>query len=245
MLFRSLHLRCRRIGGFDWRLVTLRPATQVALSTNRFHGTWHILSNVSGCVALARMMWWLSWQKQPGTCILIHGEHIRREPFDGSRSDPVLLTRWADTPTTEKPLRALKDSLGRLGPPDKTLRARIVGIEDHDPRAALGPGWWRQLGREAVQRRGGIVVYRAAPAELRCTASMVYRMRPTWMGTGYHYLGDDRSGEVQCFTDYFRRLKAAEAARQQVLSGDPPADPADLQQRIWARTERLRRTLPR
>ena len=53
----KLHLHLCDLGGETFHVVTLRPDTDVCFSTNYFHETWHILSDVQGARALARLMW--------------------------------------------------------------------------------------------------------------------------------------------------------------------------------------------
>src|SRR5437764_708249 len=87
----KVHLRLLRIGGATYRVVTLRPGARVAFSTNFYHQTWHIVTDERGARLLARLFWGLAFQHQPGTLVLVHGDHLLPTPFEAERSDPFLI----------------------------------------------------------------------------------------------------------------------------------------------------------
>ena len=78
----KLHLRVVRIRDRSYRLLTLRPGARAAFSTNHFHGTWHILSDPHGARVLARLLWFLAYQRAPDTLVAIYGETLRPTPFE-------------------------------------------------------------------------------------------------------------------------------------------------------------------
>jgi hypothetical protein len=102
--------------------VTLRPGTRAAFSTNFFHDTWHVVTDLQGSRLRARLLWGLSYQRQPGTLLLIHAPHLRPTPFEAERSDPFLLIPAGLTGLDAQTLRRLKALLPRLGRPSKTVR---------------------------------------------------------------------------------------------------------------------------
>ena len=124
----KLHLRALSVGGVNFRVVTPRPHTEVAFSTNYFHDTWHILSDGHGAQLLARLMWGLSFQKKPGTVVLIDREHIKPTPFDADDSDPILLM-LSDTNNSQRVLRALRQRLAHLGSSQRTIRWHTFGLD--------------------------------------------------------------------------------------------------------------------
>src|SRR5437762_9292860 len=87
----KVHLRELSLGKTEYRVVTLRPGTRVSFSTNFFHNTWHLVSDIQGARLLARLLWGLSYQRWPGTLVLIHGNHLAATPFEAEQSDPFLL----------------------------------------------------------------------------------------------------------------------------------------------------------
>ncbi len=240
----KLHLRLLTAGGYTYRVVTLRPGTRAAFSTNFFHQTWHIVTDQRGARLLARLLWGLAYERHPGTVLLVHGEHLRPTPFEAERSDPFLLAPAGLTRLDPSSLRALKGRLSRLGPPDKTIRWQTFGldaavqagcedtltcspveVERERMRWEENKGLWRQ---ERMRHLGGFICYAAPPAVVRQQALRVHGLR---VGTGgsaqemdYHFLAEESSrdswadGEVQIFADYGDRVAAATEARRELLA---------------------------
>jgi hypothetical protein len=137
----KVHLRLLRLGGRTLRVVTLRPGTRAAFSTNYFHSTWHVVTDLDGSRLLARLLWGLSYQSQPGTLVLVHGQHLRPTPFEAERSDPFLLAPAGLTSLDSKALRRLKALLPHLGRPTMTVRWLTFGLDlalrdRHDEKAS-------------------------------------------------------------------------------------------------------------
>src|SRR4051812_12247645 len=86
----KLHLRCVTVHGRTLRVITLRASETARFSTNRYHDTWHVLTDPYGARFLGRLLWGLSYQREPGTLVLLHGEHLVTTPFEGDAPDPVL-----------------------------------------------------------------------------------------------------------------------------------------------------------
>jgi hypothetical protein len=254
----KLHMRELRLGSRVYRVVTLRPATAANFSTNFYHGTWHILSDIAGARLLARLLWGLSYQRVRGTLVLIHGEHLKPSPFDADPSNEIVLTVDGLTPHDPDDMRALRARLPRLGPLDRTVRWQTFGLDrllgDEEERSgfwklARGPGsrGERPLERERVSRCAGFVCYTAPRDVLRETALRLMEMRVephTGAPMDYLFLADQMAygseGEVQVFADYRLRLRQAALARREVLAeGDLPSDPAMLQTRIWQRRREI------
>jgi hypothetical protein len=249
----KLHLREVWIGRTVYRVLTLRPGTVAAFSTNYFHGTWHIVSDPPGARLLAHLFWGLAYQKQPGTLFLIHGDHIRPTPFDADPSDPILLIPAHLTRFHSDHLRQLKLRLPHLGAPERTVRWQTHGL-DH----ALSTQQWYQedackawrLRQEArgpwshehATRAGGFLCYTAPPSVLRHRAFNIHRMSEERSAMTYEYLAEGRGhhygeGEVQIFPDYSRQLSDAAVARREVLAASRDRlDPETLRERVWART---------
>jgi len=233
----KLHLRTITQSGFTYRLVTLRPYTEAAFSTNFFHQTWHLLSDQHGARLLARLMWGLSFQRHAGTAVVIHGEHIKPTPFGAERSDPILLT-LADASTTDrKRLARLHRRLSRLGPSERTIRWHTFSMDsalqdwrrpiDHSVEHSEND-WMNYQQIECLRkseqmfRRGGFVCYSAPPQIMRLRALMIATLDPQHYGMDYLYLAEHSAGhwpdgEVQIFSDYHQRRSAAAAARREVL----------------------------
>lgn len=238
----KVHLRLLQLAGKTYRIITLRPSTRVAFSTNYYHNTWHLVSDMAGSQLLARLLWGLSYQRQPGTIVLIHGQHLLPTPFEAERSDPFLLIPSHLTSLDPEAFRLLKSRLGHLGYPSTTIRWLTFGLdlalqawqqEGQQPRK--NQAWDRlhhrdqkQLwNQEGMGRCGGFIYYAAPPPVLRLQALILHNLR-VQQGSyltemNYHYLAEERSrnwwadGEVQIFADYKERVSAAVQARQELL----------------------------
>jgi hypothetical protein len=239
----KMHLRLVRVGGYVFRVVTPRPAARFAFSTNFFHETWHIVTSQRGASALARLLWGLSYERHPGTVLLIHGDHLLPTPFEAERSDPILLVPAVLTRLNTAKLRTLKGRLNRLGSPTKTIRWHSFGLDvalqdrsergnTHRRSEAEGEELSRKRSRciwkqERMVRIGGFVCYSAPPPVLRQQALRIHalRVRKGFSDMDYHFLTRESSkgswcgdGEVQIFADYVDRVSAAIEARRELLA---------------------------
>jgi len=241
----KLHLRLLTVGGYTYRIVTLRPGTNVCFSTNFYHETWHIVTNQRGSCLLARLLWGLSYERHPGTVLLVHGDNLLATPFEAERSDPFLLVPAGLTRLHVAGLRVLKNRLNRLGPSAMTIRWQTFGLDaalqardSHaESRSSVdlegemrtqkaARQVWHQ---ERMERLGGFICYSAPPAILRQQALAVHSLRvregSCTSNMDYHFLAESSSrhsrfadGEVQIFADYMARVAAATQARQELLS---------------------------
>jgi hypothetical protein len=261
----KLHLRVRAVGGYAYRVLTLRPGTTTAFSTNFFHQTWHIVSSPRGSRLLARLLWGLSYERHPGTVLVVHGEHLLPTPFEAERSDPFLLAPAGLTRLDPGALRLLKGRLSRFGPPDKTVRWQTFGLDraletrrdGQETRSRL-EGECEQVWRrrplwyhERMERRGGFICYTAPPPLLRLQALRVHGLRVSRRnpagGMDCHFLAGSRAyggwadGEVQIFGDYMDRVAAAVEARRELQV--PPNQPVlseTVQELISRRRDRIK-----
>jgi hypothetical protein len=204
----KLHLRVRRVGGRTLRVLTLRPGADAAFSVNHFHDTWHVVTDTAGACLFARLLWGLSYQREPGTVVVLHGEHLRPTPFDADPSPPVLLAPAHLTPPDHGAFRALKSLLSspeRLGPPDRTVRLHTFGFDAAEARheeyhVSHGHQRWmeqfygrydiprlahsyrgaaaRIWSKERMTECGGFLCYTAPPLILRRQAAMVAHLKP-------------------------------------------------------------------
>jgi hypothetical protein len=240
----KVHLRLLAVGGSTYRVITLRPSTRIAFSTNFYHQTWHIVTSQRGARLLARLLWGLAYQRRPNTFVLIHGEHLLPTPFDAERSDPFLLVPGGLSRLDPSALRVLKSRLGRLGPPTQTIRWQTFGLDAVLQTKQAGPNghspveekrewlWWEkneQLWKqERMERLGGFIVYSAPSPILRRQALSIHglRLRKDSYTTemNYHYLAESSAagswwpeGEVQIFAGYMDRVASAVEARQELL----------------------------
>ena len=122
----KVHLRLVSVGAITYRVVTLRPATRVAFSSNYFHDTWHVLTGCSGALVLGRLLWGLGFQRQPGTVVLIDAPHLVATPFESDPADPILLIPEGLTAVDAASLRELRRRLPAV--PTATIRWHTFGL---------------------------------------------------------------------------------------------------------------------
>lgn len=235
----KLHLRVRTLGGQQLRILTPRPGTDLLLSNNLFHDTWHLLSDLRGARQLAQLAWFLAYQRHPGTVVLLDTPFVVSSPFDGDRARPVLLVPRDLTGLGHKALVALGRGLGTLGPPDCSVRIDTRGLEEaadadrYDPRTRHE----RRAAIETMSMRDGFVEYRADRVSLRLFAQLCRRIEEISPLYGsYHYLADD-DGELQLFSNFRERSSSASRVREQ-LGITPGFATPEQQPVLWDATER-------
>jgi hypothetical protein len=264
----KVHLNVLPLAGRTYRIVTLRSSTRVAFSTNYYHDTWHLLSDMAGSQLLARLLWGLSYQRQPGTMVLIHGRHLLPTPFEAERSDPFLLIPSHLTAIDPHAFRMLKDNLTHVRRPSQTIRwltfgldAALKGWQQNGQHPRQEREWdrlrhkdhgqlWRQ---ERIGRCGGFIFYVAPPPILRQQALILHGLRVNHGSylteMNYHFLAETSSriswcgdGEVQIFVDYRERVSSAAQARREILpQPNQPVLSEALQELISMRRDQIKR----
>jgi hypothetical protein len=248
----KLHRRRLRLDGRDFTVISVRPGTDARFSTNFFHGTWHVLSDWHGARLLGRLLWGLSYQRIPGTLVLIDRPFLDPNPFDGEPADPIALVPALLTPLGSKAARELRRQLPLSGNADGTVRwhtpgydAAVAARRAHRFRST---GDWREPYvrppgfQERVNRIGGLVTFAGVPWVQRELATSIGTLGD-WSVDGMAYAEVDwPNGEVQVFRDYRRRVSSAQVARREVLAEQPRTlTPETLRPFIWDRGSAVRR----
>lgn len=244
----KLNLRVVPTRWGEYRVLSLRSGTDVRYSTNYYHECWHLVSDTRGSQMLGRLLWGLSYQRAPGTVVLLSGEQLAPTPFNGERSDPILLAVEGTAPIKAEALKELRRKIeGRRS--DTTVRWRTHGLDEslkidaaeesrnedarvrrHNEEYYSERGGERSKAalraRERTRRIGGVICYTAPPAILRRRAREVYYLKTypfTTDGMEWCYLNGNlwmkaSEGEVQLFGAYDVRVWAAQMARRDVLA---------------------------
>ncbi|WP_214326324.1 hypothetical protein [Nonomuraea sediminis] len=240
--------------GRDYRLITLRPGTRARFSTNFYHDTWHILSDPHGTLLLSRLLWGLSYQRQPGTVVLIDRRFIDPNPFDAEPGDPIALI---PANLTHLPARTANRLSRLVVPPAGTIRWHTWGLDlaAHEWRTQRSAGtWWRHFHPEPDARRaeitqqGNLLSLRASPSLLRQWAVHTTTMGDySHHGMSYTELHGPRwelcraDGEVQTFTDYHQQVSVAKISRRELLAtADTPTHPEDICPLVWSHNDAVR-----
>ncbi|MGW4244341.1 TfoX/Sxy family DNA transformation protein [Nocardia sp. NPDC004722] len=244
----KLHRHVVRSPAGAHTVITLRPGTQVRFSTNRFHDTWHVLSDDHGAQLLARLLWGLSYQARPGTVVLIDSRFLTPTPFDADPAAPIVLVPGWCTPFDDRVARHLK-SRRPLPNPDGTIRWRTFGLDRTLEPNALDDWWDRHRHQEdkgtVTHRAGLLVLTPGSPDESRGWALHAARLdTANRFGTDHVYLGPwDRGfdGEIQVFNRFRPMVNVAVQARAQVLSRPATfTDPGALRAAVWHEAEHVR-----
>jgi hypothetical protein len=242
----KLHRRTMVLDGRVYTVLSLRPGSDFRFATNRFHDTWHVLSDWRGSRVLARLLWGLAYQRRPGTLVVIDPAHLDPNPFDAAPSDPIVLVPSDLTVFTRAAATALRRRLPLRERSAGTVRWHTFGLDTSVAETmawqAKGPGErrWRfddvPTGRARIERISGLVTLVGAPDRLRAWGTSLATLGlHAHYGMDYEYLDDDHDGEVQIFRQYRRNVTVARQARAEVLAClDKDADPADVQQAIWS-----------
>ncbi|MEU6414075.1 hypothetical protein [Microbispora sp. NPDC046933] len=253
----KLHRRPLRADRRDYSVITLRPGTRARFSTNRFHETWHILSDRHGALLLSRLLWGLSFQRLPGTVVVIDRPHLDPNPFDAEPADPIVLVPAHLTTLTRQGIRELRRRLPTRAASLGTVRWHTWGLDSEVARVRerqeqrRWPAWEPPVDDRgaAVERAGGALVFRAPPSRLRLWAVDAAMLGEHWYhGMDYVYLdGSNRmgpyrsEGEMQIFRDYRRRVAVARISRREVLAELPRGSaPADVNPRVWQHNQIVR-----
>ncbi|WP_242893605.1 TfoX/Sxy family DNA transformation protein [Actinomadura litoris] len=248
----KLHRRTVRLGGGrdlrglrglrDLTVISPRPGTAARFSTNRFHETWHVLSDPRGAMFLARLLWGLSYQSRPGTVVVLDRPFLVPTPFDADPADPIVLVPSWHTPFGPGAARALARRLPLRGAPEGTVRWRSHGLDGplEDARAWLNREPWRPSEDEGlVERMNGLIVLRPQTRrEMREWAVQCGRLARSGRDMDYaqigRWIGRHYCGEVQVFRSFHRDVSVARRARADVLArGDAPEDPERFRMRVW------------
>ncbi|MEV0059267.1 TfoX/Sxy family DNA transformation protein [Nocardia sp. NPDC050718] len=225
-------------------VIVPRPGTRARFSTNRFHETWHVLSDDHGAKLLARLLWGLSYQSRPGTVILLDREFLVPTPFDADPADPIVLVPGWHTRFDDQAAAALKRQT-REGDPTGTVRWQTFGLDRTlEPRAA--DAWsaghrHRRVGGDITRRRGMLVLTPRTPDDCRVWALDAARLDSAGFGTDHVYLDEWRhghDGEIQIFRAFRPMVGVARQARTRVLArADQPASPDALRAEVWSEAE--------
>ncbi|MFI5717028.1 hypothetical protein [Nocardia sp. NPDC051750] len=246
----KLHRRVMLLDGRVYTVISLRPDTDFRFSTNRFHDTWHVLSDWRGARVLARLLWGLSYQRRPGTLVVIDARHLDPNPFDSAPADPIVLVPSDRTVFTRKTAAALSRRLPLRGRPDGTVRWQTFGL----PAAVAALEEWREqmfagsagylrppAGQCRIDRFGRLLVLAGSAEWLRDWAVGVARLGDAESSDmDYAYLDETGDGEVQVFRQYRRMVGAARRARAELCAaGVVPTE--WVQRRIWSEAAAIRR----
>lgn len=246
----KLHRRHATLDGRDLTVLTLRPNTSERFATNFHHQTWHVLTDQAGAQLLGRLCWGLSYQRRPGTILVIDHPLLQPNPFDADPSSPIVIANSDLTALDRATVDRLKRFLSKGRPSDGTVRLSTGGLDRllaDDPQRELarlqqqsGVFWNEHQRRSWTDRINGMVVMAAPPPVLQWWAIWLSRLGTTWYrGTDWteleHIVTRRRDGEVQIFEHFTRMTETAIATRERLFPDTLGRELLDDERRsIWA-----------
>lgn len=224
----KLHRRTMVLDGRVFTVLTLRPGDDFRFATNRYHDTWHVLSDWRGARVSARLLWGLSYQRRPGTLVVIDPAHLDPNPFDAAPSDPIVLVPSDLTVFTAASAAALRARLPLRDRSLGTVRWQTFGLkpalarrrERDSPESGTTASHYvaKPVGWTRIDRVGGTLAIYGGSEQLREWAINLERLGEYARdGMDYLYLDyPEVDGEVQIFRQYRRKVSIARQARAEI-----------------------------
>jgi len=141
----KVHRRNVHLGSRAFSVLSLRPGTRHKFAMNHFHETWHVLCNAGSAHYLARLLWALSFQKKSDTMLVVEGDSLVPNPFDGEESPAFVFLNQATTALNRKQSNELARHLPLHGghrsrPSDGTV---VMNSQSRPQGLATAPESWR------------------------------------------------------------------------------------------------------
>lgn len=246
----KVHRRSFVVDGRWHTALSLRPValrTAPRFATNRYHGTWHVLSSVEGAVLLGRLCWAMAHERREGTFAVIDPRFVVPNPFDADPSSPIVVVNNDLGPFDRTVAAALRRRLPFATPSEGTV---VLHTSRLDHTLADVDAFWERTRRQQrdnshqarrwIDRVSGLVVMAAPPPVLREWAVHLSRLG-THLRHGSSYIELDWSfgrgyeGEVQVFDDFAARVTRARIARERLFPGRAAeALSEDERAQVWA-----------
>lgn len=241
----KLHRRTVMLDGREFTILTPRPQTPVRFATNRFHETWHILSDRHGGQLLARFCWAMAYQRKARALLLIDQPLLVPNPFDADQSSSILVVNSDLGTPSRDAMGMLKALLPWKTRPQGTVRLHARGLDhalankaDFWATHLRSDDWWNEhRQRRWIDRVNGIVVLSAPPPVLKAWAVELADIGSRWYrGADSTYLDHAGSeGEVQVFDQFAAMVDRAIETRRRLYPGsERRALSDDERKHVWA-----------
>jgi hypothetical protein len=157
----------------EYDVLTLRAGMRVTFASNYFHNTWHILAGCVGATALARLLWAVSFDRRENVVVLLDGEHIVQNPFDGMRTRPILLCDSERTFVDDSVVSAILVMRAQNKPSEKTVGLQSQGLAYAETTDALTDRLGAKRQRSPLHYRSSDKLWRREIAKI-CSGALVY-----------------------------------------------------------------------
>jgi len=222
----KVHRRDLVLGGSRYTILSPRPGTESRFATNRFHDTWHVLTDLEGAHLLARLCWAMAYQRHDRTVAVIDPPFMVPNPFDADASSPIVIVNTDLGPFPRDCASSLRQALPFRTPSSGTvvLQTRGLDLALENPGAfAQGPDQarWRDPHRKRrwIEGSAGLVIL-AAPGPVLKTWGVELSQLGDWMYEGYDYSELDYSkndGEVKVLDDFDSHVERAITLRTRLF----------------------------
>ena len=240
----KVHRRELVLGGLRYTLLSPRPSTEARFATNRFHETWHVLTDIEGAQLLARLCWAMAYQRHDRTVAVIDPPTMVPNPFDADPSSPIVIVNSDLGPFPRDAAGSLVQALPFRTPSSGTvvLQTRGLDLALEDPSAFAqsdDQAKWRDPHRKRrwIDGSAGLVIL-AAPGPVLKTWGVDLSQIGQWMreGSGYAELDYPKNdGEVQVLDGFAGRVERAMSLRNELFPNDAGGQlSTEDKQKIWA-----------
>jgi hypothetical protein len=239
----KVHRRTLRLDGLDYTILTPRPSSEARFATNRFHETWHVLSDAQGARLFARLCWAMAFQRRSNTVMVIDAPLVVPNPFDADPSSPIAIVNSDLGPFGRGAAAALCSSLPfRLASSGTVaLQTRGLDVALEDPEAFARRDdqahWHTHRTRRWFDGSAGLLMLSAPSAVLKTWGVEVSELGTrSSEGSSWSYLDyPDKEGEVQVLDNFSSHVERAITARSHLFPGREQEQlPVEDKRRIWS-----------
>jgi hypothetical protein len=239
----KIHRRTLVLGGSKYAVLSPRPSVEARFATNRYHDTWHIVTDLSGAHVLARLCWAMAFQRRPRTLLVIDPPLLVPNPFDGDPPTPIVIVNNDLGPFDREAAASLRAALPFRSPSEGTvvLQTRGLDIALSDPKEfeqREDQTQWRDAHqvRRWIDGSAGLMVMASPPPVLRKWGVDLSGLG-SWSQPGSRWAELDypqKEGEVQVLEHFAERVEKAVEIRNRLfpaLSGERLTE--DDRRQIW------------
>jgi hypothetical protein len=231
------------LGGSRYAVLSPRPSVEARFATNRYHDTWHIVTDVSGAHLLARLCWAMAFQRHPGTVLVIDPPLLVPNPFDGDPPAPIVIVNNDLGPFDREAAASLRAALPFRSPSEGTVVLQTRGLDialsdlkEFERREDQAR--WRDLHqkRRWIDGSAGLMVIASPPPVLRKWGVDLSGLG-SWSHQGSSWAELDypqKEGEVQVLEHFGARVENAVEIRNRLFpaqSGERLTE--DDRRQIW------------
>ena len=218
----KVHRRAVRLGSRAFSVLSLRPSTPHRYAMNRFHETWHILCDAGSAHYLGRLLWALSFQKTPNTVLVVDGDNIVPNPFDGEPSRSFAFVNQATTALRRRQSEQLATMMPMHGGRYSTSPDGTVVMQSHSrPKAvAEKADAYHDIDRGSVWQAKGIVFFALSPHGLRSLSlqcdsfdDMRWKTNAIFFGPRAQHNSWYPEGEIQTITGFGPKVNDVQQRR--------------------------------